>query len=73
MSSRSQAVFDEAVLDLTPAERLELAALLLEDLRRPEIRLVEDRDAWSEQDRIDLTAFALQLAAVAYPESEELA
>lgn len=73
MASRAQQVFSETVLDLAPDERLQLASLILQDLTRPELALVESRDRWSDEDQADLTSFSLQHAATTYPEKDELA
>lgn len=72
MASRAQQVFTEAVLDLDPDERLQLASLILQDLTRPEVALVAIRDHWSEHDQADLASFSLQLAVASYPQADEL-
>jgi len=72
MALTAQEVFTETVRDLSPSERLRLAALILQDLAQSEVAVVDRRDTWTEQDQRDLTTFTLQYAAELYPEDEEL-
>jgi hypothetical protein len=72
MAITAQEVFTETVQALPPTERLRLAALILQDLARSDVAVVDTSDAWSEQDQRDLTAFSLQYAAKLYPEEDEL-
>ena len=69
MSTTAQEVFTSAVHDLSVPERLRLATMILQDLTH----VVDQGDAWSEQDQRDLTAFSLQHAGGLYPEDEDLA
>jgi len=69
MSTTAQEVFSGAVHGLSAPERLRLAAMILQDLTH----VVDQADAWSEQDQRDLTAFSLQHADGLYPEDEDLA
>jgi len=50
-------VFESAIRPLPPKERLQLAALILNDLTRPRGRVVEFGDSWSGEDIRDLTKF----------------
>jgi len=72
MAITAQEVFIETVQALPSTERLRLAALILQDLARSDVAVVDTSDAWSEQDQRDLTAFSLQYAAKLYPEEDEL-
>ena len=72
MAITAQEVFTETVQALPPTERLRLAALILQDLARADVAVVDASDAWSEQDQRDLTALSLQYAAKLYPEEDEL-
>lgn len=72
MAQSAQDIFTETVRALPLTERLRLAALILQDLARSEVAVVERSDTWSQQDQRDLTTFALQHAAALYPEDEEL-
>lgn len=68
----AQEVFDQTVRSLPLNERLRLAALILDNLSRPNISLLETSDAWSNEDRRDLASFSLHYADALYPEQEEL-
>ncbi len=68
----AQDMFAEAVRILSPAERLRLASLILNDLTEAELSAVDISDVWSEQDQGDLTVFSLQYAATLYEEDEGL-
>ena len=72
MARTAQEVFTETVQALPLNERLRLAALILQDLARSDVAVVDTSNAWSEQDQRDLTAFSLQYAAKLYPEKDEL-
>jgi len=47
-----------------------LATLILNDLVQHNADVVDQSDAWTEQDQLDLVTFSLQYAATGYPESE---
>lgn len=72
MQTRVKEAYDDAVVALSRDERLQLASMLLQDLSRPDLRLVEARDHWTDQDQADLTSFVLAHGAASYPESEDL-
>ena len=72
MARTAQEVFTETVQALPLNDRLRLAALILQDLARSDVAVVDTSNAWSEQDQRDLTAFSLQYAAKLYPEKDEL-
>jgi hypothetical protein len=72
METTAQEVFTETVSALSFTERLRLAALILQDLTRSGVSVVDPGDAWSERDQCELAAFSLQYAAQLYPEDEEL-
>ena len=69
-----QQVFAETVRTLSPADRLRLAAMILDELTRAgEIPMaIDSSDTWNEQDQSDVTAFSLGYAAALYPENEDL-
>ncbi len=72
MTPTAEEVFTTTVRGLPPNERLRLAALILDDFARSDLEVVQKSDSWSQQDRMDLTAFSLKNAAELYPEEEEL-
>ncbi|MDZ4875866.1 MAG: hypothetical protein CLLPBCKN_005286 [Chroococcidiopsis cubana SAG 39.79] len=73
MSTTIQEIYTQVIRTLSPAERLRLATLILNDLVQHDAELVDQSDTWIEQDRLDLVAFSMQYAETSYPESEELA
>ncbi|AFY89765.1 MULTISPECIES: hypothetical protein [Chroococcidiopsis] len=73
MSTTIQEIYTQVIRTLSPAERLRLATLILNDLVQHDAELVDQSDTWTEQDRLDLVAFSMQYAETSYPESEELA
>jgi hypothetical protein len=58
MATDAEQLYADRIRGLTPKERLQLAALILEDLANAS----EFDDTWSEQDVRDLTAFSLSVA-----------
>jgi hypothetical protein len=72
MAITAQEVFAETAQTLPPTERLRLAALILQDLARADVAVVDSSDIWNEQDQSDVTVAALRYAAKFYPEEDEL-
>ena len=58
MATDAKQLYVDTISHLSPKERLQLAAMILEDLASS----TEFDDAWSEQDLRDLTAFSLSSA-----------
>jgi hypothetical protein len=58
MATDAKQLYVDTISQLSPKERLQLAAMILEDLATSS----EFDDAWSEQDLRDLTAFSLSVA-----------
>ena len=73
MPTTIQEIYTQIIRTLSPAERLRLATLILNDLVQQDTSGVEQSDTWTEQDQLDLVAFSLQHAATDYPENDELA
>ncbi|MDQ3649261.1 MAG: hypothetical protein M3458_03065 [Acidobacteriota bacterium] len=71
MPTNARELYTSAVRQLPAKERLQLAALILEDLTRTPETLDID-DAWSDQDEQDLTAFALAHATTQYEKDGDL-
>lgn len=69
MATSIQEIYASTVRRLPVRERLQLAALILEDLARAPEPL-DVSDAWSEQDQQDLTAFSLAHAANFYSDED---
>jgi len=66
-------IYAEVVRRLSPAERLRLATLILNNLVQQNIDVIDESDTWTEEDVSDLSTFALQYAVTAYAEPEEMA
>lgn len=72
MPTTIQEIYTQMIRALPPEARLRLATLILNDLVQHDASVVDQSDTWTEQDQLDLVAFALQAAATGYGESEEL-
>jgi len=59
--TRAQEVYDADVRPLPPAERLKLAAMILDDLASHSSS-IDVNDAWNGEDMRDLVAFSLHAA-----------
>lgn len=71
MPTTDREIYTQVFLTLSLTERLHLATLILNDLVQQNVSVIDRNDTWSEQDRLDLTAFSLQYAAMLFPENEE--
>lgn len=60
MSNTAQEIYNQVIRDLSPTERLRLANLILNDLVRNNLAIIDASDTWTEQDQIELTSFSLQ-------------
>jgi hypothetical protein len=72
MPSNAREVYDQAVRGLPATERLRLAALILEDLAKPGLQVVESTYNWTEEDQRVVSEASLEYAAKLYPEDEGL-
>lgn len=73
MPTNIQDIYSHITRILPPADRLRLVTLILNDLVQNNVDIVDDSDIWTEQDQLDLVAYSLQQAAVAFPDDEEIA
>ena len=71
MVTDAQELYAEAVSQMAPKQRLRLAALILDDLAAS-AEAIDSSDAWSEQDQIDLAAFALSHGTSLYDQDKEV-
>ncbi len=69
----AQEVYASTVQRLPPAERLRLAALILDELTQSNLLSVDESDTWSDEDIEDLRAYSFQYAATRYPEEDDIA
>ena len=58
MEITAEELYLTTVQQLSPKERLRLAAMILNDITAPD-ETIEFSDSWTEEDLQDLTAFAL--------------
>jgi hypothetical protein len=72
MQTTAQEIYSQVVRSLSPTERLRLANLILNDLVRQNVSVIDESDTWTEQDKIDLANFSLQYAATLFPDDEEI-
>jgi hypothetical protein len=72
MATTAEEVLTKDVRNLPLSEQLRLAALILQDLTQSGVAVVEQSDAWSEQDQQDVTLFSLEHANRIYPEDQDL-
>jgi len=68
--STAQEIYISTIRNLPPAERLRLAALILDELTKSGEELADSSDIWSDEDMHDLAAFSLSHASASYPEEE---
>jgi hypothetical protein len=66
----AQEIYKSSIRDLPPAERLRLAALILDELTQSDTLPSDVSGTWSEEDEHDLAAFSLQHAETLYPEED---
>jgi hypothetical protein len=71
MPTTTQEIYTQVLRLLSPAERLRLATLILNDLVQKNITVIDESDTWTEQDQLDLSAFSMQYAATLFADSEE--
>jgi hypothetical protein len=70
MLSTAQQVYNEVIRALSPTERLQLATLILNELVRQDAPEIDQGDAWTEQDKMDVVNFSLQYSASLFPDEE---
>jgi hypothetical protein len=72
MSTTVREVYDRVLSTLSPTDRLRLATLILNDLVQQNLSVVDENKTWTEEDKLDATAFSLQYAATVFPENKEM-
>lgn len=72
MPNSVEEIYAQVISSLPPAERLQLATLILNGLVQQSTAVVDVSDSWSEQDQLNLAAFSLQYAVTTFPEDEEI-
>lgn len=72
MLATAQEIYTQILGELSPNERLRLATLILNDLVGQPSLLINQSDAWTEQDQSDLLNFASQYAVTSLYETENV-
>jgi len=67
-----QDIYHKVVSPLSLRDRIQLAALILNDLTEKNIEVIDSSDSWTEQDQLDITSFSLKYAASLFPDEEEI-
>ena len=67
-----QDIYQKVVSPLSLSDRIQLAALILNDITEKNIEVIDSSDTWTEQDRLDITSFSLKYAANLFPDEEEI-
>ena len=71
MSPIAEEIYTSVIQTLSPTDRLQLVALILDGLKQ-NISAIDISDEWTEQDRSEVTNFSLQYAASLFPEEENV-
>ncbi|MDB9495977.1 hypothetical protein PN477_15205 [Spirulina subsalsa CS-330] len=72
MPTTIQEIYSQITHTLPPADRLRLVTLILNDLVQNNTNMVDDSDAWTKQDQLDLTVHSLQHTAAIFSDDEEM-
>ncbi|MBE9092775.1 hypothetical protein [Tychonema sp. LEGE 07203] len=72
MSTTVREVYDRVISTLSPKDRLRLATLILNDLVQQNLSVVDESETWTEEDKLDVTAFSLQYATTIFSENEDI-
>jgi hypothetical protein len=67
-----QEVYQTIVATSPVGDRLRLAALILNDLARQNVDVIDTNFTWTEQDQLELASFSLQYATTLFPDEEEM-
>jgi hypothetical protein len=70
MSISALEVYTQVVCGLSPTERLRLANLILNELVKQDLSVIDQSDHWTEQDQVDFSNFSLQYAATLFSETD---
>ena len=68
-----QDIYAYITRSLPPTALLQLAALILNGLTQQDKSVVDESDAWTEQDQLELAAFSFQHFTTAFLDNEEIA
>jgi hypothetical protein len=71
-SQAVQDIYQNLVGNLSVGDRLNLAALILNNLTQQEIAIIDTSDTWTTQDQLELASFSMQYASSLFPDDEEM-
>ncbi len=63
-------IYDESIKTLPPSERFRLATLILSEIAPQNV--VDVRDAWTQDDMRDVSAYSARLFDAEFPEEDDL-
>ena len=72
MSNTLKELYNQVICPLTPNERLRLATLILNDFTGENVTIIDESDAWTEEDQLEITTFSWQYAAQIFADNEEI-
>jgi hypothetical protein len=70
MATTAQEVYNQITNTLSLTERLRLASLLLDDLKKQNVEVIDDGDDWTDEDIADITRLSMDYANTLYPEGK---
>jgi hypothetical protein len=70
MATTAQEIYNQITNTLSLTERLRLASLLLDDLKKQNIEVIDDGNDWTDEDILDITKISMDYANTLYPESK---
>jgi hypothetical protein len=71
-SQTVQDIYQNLVGNLSVGDRLNLAALILNNLTQQEIAIIDTSDTWTTQDQLELASFSMQYANSLFPDDEDM-
>jgi hypothetical protein len=71
-SQTVQNIYQNLIGNLSVGDRLNLAALILNNLTQQEIAIIDTSDTWTTQDQLELASFSMQYANSLFPDDEEM-
>jgi hypothetical protein len=70
MATSAQEVYNQVTSTLSLTERLRLASLLLDDLKKQNVAVIDDGNDWADEDIEDITKISMDYANMIHPEGE---
>ena len=67
-----QEIYQNIIDNLSVSDRLQLTALILNDLAQQNVDVIDASNTWTEQDKSDITSFSLQYANSIFPDEQKI-